>query len=132
MESTPVKNSKKTLIFNILFLLTILFFVSVTFYKIVIVKNYQMISQVSCNPQTESCFLYKCNPDVDGECPQENIYYKYISKNASTIDTCEKTEQKDGCKEELSCVTGESSCYYEYCDQSMLEEGEKCSDLKNY
>ena len=132
METTEQKSNKGNKIFYIILALLIFGSVGVTYYKIVILKNYQIVSQVSCDPATEKCFVYECTPEVDGVCsdiPEENIsYYKNISKKAQTIFLCEQTTEKIGCNEELSCTEGEADCSYTYCNQSELVEGEKCSE----
>ena len=132
METTEQKSNKGNKIFYIILALLILVSVGVTFYKIVILKNYQIVSQVSCDPATEKCFVYECDPEVDGVCsdiPEENIsYYKNISKKAQKIFLCEQTTEKIGCNEELACTEGEADCSYTYCNPSELVEGEKCSE----
>jgi len=118
-------------IFYIILALLIVGSVGVTFYKIVILKNYQIVAEVSCDPSVEQCFVYECDPTIE-ECsanPEENIsYYKSISKKAATIYACEQTEKKLGCNEELSCTEGEADCAYIFCNPDQLLEGEICSE----
>ncbi len=132
MENIKQKSNIGNNIFNIILLLLILGSVGVIFYKIVVIKNYQIVAEVSCDPTVEKCFVYECDPADDETCP-ENItdrtsYYKKISKKANTIYLCEKTEEKLGCGEELSCTEGETDCSYVLCDSNNLEEGETCSE----
>ncbi len=110
-------------IFYTILALLILGSVGVTFYKIVIQKNYQIVAEASCDPETEKCFSY-----IDEE-SGEVSYYKLISKNAADIYACEQTEEKLGCNEELSCLENEENCSYTYCDPENLEEGEMCSEI---
>lgn len=122
-------NNKSNVIFFVIFFLLIFASIAVTFNKFVIKKDYQIIAEVSCNPQVERCFVYECDSEIE-ECtgnPEEDVsYYKYVSKNAGTIYSCERTRQKIGCNEELSCLRGEAKCFYTYCDSNNLQEGEKC------
>ena len=105
-------------IFYTILILLILASVGVTFWRIVIEKDYQIVAEVSCDPATESCFHYEgviCDDPADLECEAEDAYdYKMISKKAATIYACEQTEEKDGCTEELSCLEGEEDCEYTY------------------
>jgi hypothetical protein len=130
MDNPVQKENKRNKIFFIIFFSLIFLSVAITFYKIVIIKNYQIVAQVSCNPITEKCFETICDPATDDTCEASSTiyYYKNISKNAGVIYTCEKTSEKVGCAGELSCTTGESNCFYTYCDPTQLLDGEKCSE----
>jgi len=130
MEKVEEKSKVGNRIFYIVLILLILGSVGVTFYKIVWQKDYQIVAEVSCDPTVESCFYYEgviCE-DSDLECVPEDAYdYKLISKKASDIYTCEQTDEKLGCDEELSCTDGEENCSYTYCDPENLAVGELCS-----
>ena len=134
MDDTIKSGNKANIIFYTILILLILGSVGVTFYRIVILKDYQIVAQVSCNPIFEKCFVYECDPEYDGECsenPEENIsYYKNISKKANTIYLCEQTDEKIGCDEELGCTEGEADCLYTYCDPAELSDGETCSEVE--
>jgi len=132
MNNESPKADKKTKIFYTIFFVLILISVAVTFYRYVILKDYQIVAEVSCDPAVEKCFVYVCDPADDSACP-ENIdertsYYKIINKNASDIYNCEKTEEKIGCNEELSCLSNELKCSYTLCDPTNLADGEECSE----
>jgi hypothetical protein len=122
IEQAP---DRKTVIANRIFyvLLALLLIGSVvtTFIKIVVLKNYQIVAETSCDPALESCFAYE-----DEE--TELYFYKLISKKASNIVACEATEEKIGCAEELSCIEDEENCSYTYCDPENLEEGQMCAE----
>lgn len=134
--NTSMKNEDKKIklanrIFYTILVLLILISVSMTFVKIVIQKDYQIVAETSCNPETEKCFVYTCDPADDETCPVEEServsYYKMVSKKAANIATCEATAEKIGCNEELSCTPDEVSCSYTLCDPDNLKEGEVCS-----
>lgn len=122
IEQAP---DRKTVIANRIFyiILALLLIGSVvtTFVKIVIMKNYQIVAETSCDPAVEACYAYE-----DEE--TELYFYKLISKKASDIVACEATEEKLGCDEELSCTEGEENCSYTYCDPENLEEGQMCAE----
>ncbi|MFA5888846.1 MAG: hypothetical protein WCW47_00330 [Candidatus Paceibacterota bacterium] len=113
---------KKTVILNRIFYFVLFTIIAIsvilTFIKIVINKDYIITAEVSCEPTTEQCFMWECDPEVDDVCSdnsEENIsYYKIINKKASDIAKCEATIEKIGCGEELSCVEEETSCFYTY------------------
>ncbi len=134
METTEQKPDKKNRIFYIVMFSLIILSVAVTFLKIVILKNYQIVSQVSCDPKIEKCFMSICDPTTDEACSAASstteriTYYKNISKKAETIFLCEQTTEKIGCNEELSCTTREKDCTYSYCNPSTLAEGEQCAE----
>lgn len=125
------KTSLKNKIFYSVFVLLLIGSVIATFVRIVIMKDYIIVAESSCDPATEKCFVWECNTKIDGECsdnPEENIwYYKIVNKKAYEIVKCEATEEKLGCNEELSCTEGEVSCSYEYCDEENLGEEIRCS-----
>lgn len=121
-------------IFYIVFALLIIGSVGFTFYRIVIVKDYQIVAETSCDPAIEACFHYAPEPCAadDTEClaqPAEEPYdYKMISKKAASIYECEKTSEKLGCNEDLTCLDNEIDCSYTYCDPENLADGEVCSE----
>ncbi len=131
MENKDKKSSAGNRIFYIVLTLLILGSVGVTFVKIVILKDYQVIAETSCDPQIEKCFVYVCDPASDSSCSvvesERTSYYKMVSKKAANIAICEATVEKLGCDGELSCIENEKSCSYTFCDPNNLIEGESCS-----
>ncbi len=132
MEQAEIKSKKRS---NILYaVLAVLMIASIgfTFYKIAVLKDYQIIAQVSCDPKTEKCFAITCDPATDDTCSknpdEQTSYYKKISKKAASISMCEATADKIGCTEELSCIASESNCFYILCDPANLEDGEQCAN----
>jgi hypothetical protein len=131
MEIIENKSRLGNRIFYIILILLIIGSVGVTFYKIVIQKDYLITAETSCDPTTEKgCYVWTCDPADDATCPaneaERTSYYKMVSKSAADIYTCEQTEEKLGCSEELSCVENEASCFYIYCDPANLADGEAC------
>ncbi len=132
MENNEQKSRMKDKIFYIILALLIITSIGLTFYKYVVLKDYQIVAQVSCSPQTEKCFKVICDPATDDTCSaasstdERTTYYKIISKKASSILLCESTTEKIGCDKELSCFSGEQSCSYTYCDPANLGDGEQC------
>ena len=121
-------------LFYIVFFLLIIGSVAFTFYRIYIKLDYQILASTSCDPQIETdgdCFAYEeevVNTEADGveTTTNETSYYKLISKKAANISTCESSEEKLGCTEELTCLENETDCSYEYCTDENVPEGESC------
>jgi len=131
METVDNKTKFANRIFYVILILLIAASVGITFWKIVIQKDYQIVAEVSCDPTTEACYRYEPEPCTEGdlECVPEEAYdYKMISKKAAEIYACEQTEEKLGCNEELSCVENEADCSYTLCDPEKLEDWEACSE----
>lgn len=129
---------KKSKIFLALFFLAIFISVGVTYYKIIIKRDYIVEAQTDCDPETEKCFVWECDPNsnIDGEkCvgdPEKDIwYYKIISKNAGWIPLCDPN--KDENCQALVCADGESDCGYTLCDEeTKKEQGVECGDPEEY
>jgi hypothetical protein len=132
MEKVEEKLRVGNRVFYIVLILLILGSVGMTFYKIVWQKDYQIESEVSCDPTVESCFYYEgviCDSG-DTECvPEESYDYKMISKSATNIYACEQTEEKLGCEEELSCTENELNCSYTFCTVDNVPDGESCATI---
>lgn len=133
MERIQDKSKVGNRIFYVILALLILGSIGATFYKIVWQKNYQIVAETSCDPQTEQgCYVWTCDPADDETCPADEAervsYYKMVSKTASEIALCEASEEKLGCGEELSCTDGEENCSYLYCDPDSLAEWETCAE----
>jgi hypothetical protein len=124
----------KNKIFWTIFILLIVGSVVATYLRIYVWKDYQIVAQTSCNPQTEeSCFVQKTDTATTTESGEEATateisYYKLISKKAANVYACEQTTEKMDCNEELTCLENEANCSYEYCtsDQEDPENGVSC------
>ena len=92
-----------------------------TFLNIYVYKNYQIITQVSCDTAEGSCFAYTTEEGTID-------YYKYISKKASDVQNCIETINQIDCNPELICSTGEVSCEYTYCTSDTVDEDSWCTE----
>ena len=103
------------------------------FNRFYIEKDYLVTQQISCDPETENCFVWQCDPTTEtcSENEDDNIaYYKIIEKRAFNIPEC--TDEED-C-EELHCEANEVDCAVTLCmnDASEGETSEAvCSDDMN-
>lgn len=117
---------KKSKIFFIVFGILIAASVAVTYWRIMVKKDYIIESQVDCDPYAEACFIWKCNPTstVEGEkCtgdPESDIwYFKVAKRNASRIPLCD-TNTDENCQPML-CESGEEDCSEMLCTEDQLE-----------
>ncbi|MFZ2226705.1 MAG: hypothetical protein WA064_04400 [Candidatus Moraniibacteriota bacterium] len=137
-QSLPEKNeSKSGKIFFLIFGLLILGSVFATYYYIVIAKNYLVEAQKDCDPETQKCFVWTCDPasTVEGEActgdAEKDIwYYNLIKRNASKVPLC---DPKDENCQALSCAPGEKDCNEIFCtEENKVEQGVECNDPAEY
>ncbi len=82
-------------------------------------KNYTILVEESCDPNTTQCFYRNCEQE---ECPPNELeYYSQYTIEASNFDVCRKT---DSCNIEsvctdnntlctkIDCVPGIDQCYF--------------------
>lgn len=108
--------------------------VVVSYYKFMVVRDYIIEAEADCDPYTEACFVYVCDPEVDGEdctgdLEEDTWYYKYIHRNAKNIPLCDPNDEN--C-DALTCPEGEAECEFILCDEKTVGEGETCNDPVAY
>jgi hypothetical protein len=129
---------KKSKIFFIILFLLIAGSIAVTYWRIMIKKDYMVESQIDCDPETEACFIWECDPEssVEGEActgdPEEDVwYYKIARRNASMIPLCDP-EADETC-DPWSCGPAEKDCSETLCDETTRAEQEtECNDPAEY
>lgn len=117
-----MSEEKKNKIFWLIFSLSIVASVIFTYVRVYVKLDYMLLKEVSCNPETESCFSYSpeelCDGSEEEGCLEntETEYYKIIHKKAANVKECVPTDTEE-C--ELYCEEGESEeeCYYDYNEQ---------------
>ncbi len=122
-----MSEEKKNKIFWLVFFLAIVVSIVLTYIRIFVRLDYMLLKEVSCNPDTESCFSYSpeelCVDSEEENCLEnkETEYYKIIHKKAANVPVCDGEDGQE-C-EELVCVEWESEdeCYYEYNEQDQDE-----------
>ena len=133
-EKQKIEISASSKIFFWVLGLLILGSVAVTFWRIVLNRDYIISAEQECDPATETCFIYTCDPEADSECPADEAerisYYKLIHKNAKNIPLCDTLSGE--CPTELNCEEGEADCEMILCDESTVAEGETCNDPEKY
>lgn len=123
---------KKSKILFLVFFLVLAGSIFLTYYRYMVVKDYVIETQVSCDPMVESCFIYVCDPENDEECTgdleQDTSYYKLLHRNAKNMPLCDPAEAD--CPVAV-CRPGEVDCQVTLCDPAAGEDIE-CSDPEAY
>ena len=140
METADNKSKIANRIFYTVLILLILGSVGFTYWRIVVVKDYQIIAETACNPFGAACFIRDPEPcaENDAEClanpSTEETSYKLISKSAASIYACElkkfaseEAREAAGCGSNLVCQMDEPNCTYTLCNDDNVPEGESCS-----
>lgn len=122
-------------IFFAVFFTLIATVVTVTFCKYFILRDYYITAEANCDPESEKCFIWECDPEAvkEGEAcagnPEEDIwYYKIVRKNASLIPVCDPNQEECAA---LDCGSGED-CQETFCDEAVPEDGTECNDPEEY
>lgn len=110
--------------------------VAVTFWRYMVKRDYIIESQIDCDPETENCFVWQCDPmslEEGEKCtgvPDNDIwYYKILNRNAKNIPNC---DPKDENCTAYQCDPGESKCEITNCSPDSLKSGEECSTPEQY
>lgn len=100
--------------------------VAVTFWRIMIRRDYIIEAQVDCDPYTEACFVWECDPasTVEGEAcvgdPESDVwYFKVAKRNAGRIPLCDPNTDEN-CQPML-CEEDEMECEEILCTEDQLE-----------
>lgn len=115
----------------IVFSLLIIGSAAITYYRIMIKRDYIISAEANCDPTAEKCFVYVCDPTAE-ECagnPEEDTsYYKIIKKRAANIPLCDP--KQEDCQA-LQCGEGEKDCEEILCEDENEDEIE-CNDPEQY
>lgn len=124
---------KKSKIFFLVFFLLIAGSVAATYYRYIVARDYIIEAEADCDPYTEACFTYVCDPEAGEECSgdpvEDTSYYKVINRNAKHIPLCDPAAED--C-DALICPPGEAECEVIFCDPATAEEGMICTDPTAY
>ncbi|MBU4216380.1 hypothetical protein L6270_01530 [Candidatus Parcubacteria bacterium] len=128
---------KKSKIFFIIFGLLIVGSVAVTYWRIMIKKDYIIEAQTDCDPTTEQCFVWECDPEsmeegeaCTGDADADIWYYKIVKRNASRIPLCDPADED--C-DALVCGESEPECEEILCNEDNKEDQEvECNNPEEY
>lgn len=114
----------------VIFLLSVLLLTLLVYKKYFIDKEYLIYAEIPCDPATEICFVYHCDPGEE-ECtgiPEEDTtYYKKIERGAAFFPTCDPNEESCAIS---SCEKDSSDCVVTVCDVSDAEV--ECSSPEGF
>lgn len=117
---------KKSKILIGVFVALIIASVGVTYWRIMIKKDYIIEAQTDCDPYADACFVWECDPesDVEGEActgdPEADVwYFQVMRRKAFNIPLCDPNDET--C-EALMCPEGEADCSYEFCTEETMED----------
>lgn len=125
---------KKSKIFILVFFLIIVVSVGITYWRIMVKRDYIVEAQTDCDPYSEACFVWKCDPNStveDEACtgaPEKDIwYYKIVRRNAGRIPLCDPNTDEN-CQA-LVCGENEPQCEEILCnDKNKVSQGVECND----
>ncbi|MFZ2299740.1 MAG: hypothetical protein WAW00_01225 [Candidatus Moraniibacteriota bacterium] len=125
---------KKSKIFFIVFFLLIAGSVAVSYYRFIVARDYIIQAEAQCDPYTEACFTYVCDPTAGEECTgdpvEDTSYYKLIYRNAKNIPLCDPNDENCAA---LTCPEGEAECSFTLCDPATAEaDSVVCNDPVAY
>lgn len=137
-EVLDEERSKFDKMFFKIFLFFIFGSVFLTFWRITISENYLIEAEIDCDPYSQSCFIWECDPNstIEGEActgnPEEDTsYYGLVHRRANLIPLCDpKTDES--CTA-LICKENEPDCEQIFCteENKVLQETE-CSNPEEY
>ena len=124
---------KKSKILLWVFFLLIVGSVSVTFWRIVIKKDYIIEAQADCDPTMEKCFVAHCDPATETTCTgdeeKDTTYFKKVKRVAANIPLCDPADES--CKP-LVCGEREKDCEVAFCDEQTKGKDDECNDPEQY
>ncbi len=126
---------KKSKILIVVIILLIVGSVVATYWRVIVKKDYIISAQTDCDPLNENCFVWNCDPAVDGEgvCtgdPEEDTwYYKIINRKAANIPLCDPNDES--C-EALICPPGETNCEEIFCTEDTKTKEDICTTPEEY
>lgn len=105
--------------------------VSASYYRFIVTHDYIIEAEVDCDPTIESCFVWECDPAIEGECTgnidDDLWYYKFAYRNAKYIPEC----FDDSCDSFKCSSKDEPGCSEVTCDEvSRLDYGISKSCVK--
>ncbi|MDI6777844.1 MAG: hypothetical protein QMD77_01520 [Patescibacteria group bacterium] len=135
-DSGETKVDEKSKILFAVLAILIVGAVAVTFWRYIVKRDYIIQAQIDCDPETQNCFVWECDPmslEEGEQCtgnPDNDVwYYKIISRNAKNIPDCDPNDEN--CTAYV-CGEGEKDCGYELCAPENVPEGEECNDPEQY
>ena len=119
--------SRLSQLFFVIFFAVIIIATAVSLCVYLIARDYYLIVDVPCDPAFESCFIYECDPAVDGECPADRSewtqYYKLLRVLARSVPDCDPADTECPAP---ACAAGED-CTEIMCSPGSIGPDEQCA-----
>ncbi len=135
-ETGEIKVDLRSKIFFIALAILVLVSLGITYWRYIVKADYIIQAQVDCDPETDACFIWECDPESLEEwerctgIPDEDIwYYKIVRRNAKNMSNCDPQDEE--C-DAFACQPGESECEEIFCAPEDESTGELCSDPEQY
>ena len=135
-DAGEIKVDKKSKVLFVVLGILIAGSIAVTYWRYMVKRDYVIQAQIDCDPETENCLVWKCDPtsSAEGEkctgVPDNDIwYYKILNRNAKNIPSC---DPKDENCTAYVCDPGEPQCEITNCSPDNLKKGEECSTPEQY
>lgn len=129
---TEKRETFQTRWFFVVFFVIVLLSVFATFYRVFIARNYSVMIETVCYPETESCFARGiCDTEdqvcMEGDTPVETSFYKTVERKAYAFpNECASGSMDSPACIDLSCRARESDCTETLCAEGLAPEGETC------
>lgn len=122
-------------ILTLVFALLVLSSIGVAYYRYMVQENFLVKYQTPCDPATEACFVYECDPEADectGNPEEDTTYYNLMYRLAKNIPACDVNIEGD-CDKAYSCPVGEEKCEIITCNnETSVAEESDCSDPADF
>jgi hypothetical protein len=109
-------------VFLITILVMALVVIGYRFHQYLLSSNFLVLAATACDPVSEACFVWDCDPETDGE-ECDITPYKKVEVLARHAPQC----LLDHSCETFSCE-GVEDCSVTYCADDTLEDGEVCAE----
>lgn len=100
--------------------------VAVTYWRIMVNKDYIIEGQTDCDPYADVCFIWECDPEstVEGEActgdpEMDSWYFQVARRSAANIPLCDP-DTDENC-DPWTCAEGEKDCSVEFCTEENME-----------
>jgi len=118
---------KKSKILIWIVIILILGSVGATYWRIFVKKDYLISNEVDCDPYSEKCFIWECDPTstVEGEActgdPESDVwYYKIAERKAANIPLCDPATDETCLP--FVCEENEIGCSETLCEEGNADE----------
>lgn len=109
----------------VVLLVAIAFSIFATYYRFFVTRDFDIYTQVSCNPQIESCYKITGCPQDMADCSNpETTFYKILRIKAFDSSYC--NHNVESCAEP-ACNPG-NDCDYIKCDSNITAGSQVCGD----